>query len=534
MKNLTYILILVILVATTSCEKFLDTKPKDFPDESGILNTKENLERALAGIYKTLGSANLYGLFLFHTSGSYADEAWDSRANNSTNTYANNSIQGYSHNTAAPDIYGFWKDLYVGIQRANLLLANLPASSADENLKTSVEGEARFLRAYYYFLLVTHFGDVPLITDLNYLADPYLFSRTPSVEIYNWIVNEMQQAEQNVPKASDWGYGGRVSKSAVQGILARVYLHWAGYPVKDESKYAEAKKWAEKVIGSGEHQLNPSYENIFIKYAKDEYDIKESIFEVEFNVLDASFYKAYGFVGNNNGIRGFNSSATRAYLRVTGRLWNFYNASDKRRDWVISNYIYTSGSYTTKTTQSTSAIRNIYGLCPGKWRREYENVVTNSVATPQNFPLLRYSDVLLMYAEADNAVNNGPTKQGMDYVNLVRRRGYKIASVNMNEVTPADLNYLDYNKTEFVDKVLYEERSRELCFEGLRQNDLIRWGKLIQTIQDVSNAFPTHGLPNHNAMIRGTNISEKNLLFPIPQLEYSLNRNLLPNNKGWE
>src|SRR5690606_40095983 len=84
------------------------------------------------------------------------------------------------------------------------------------------------------------------------------------------------------PTAREVGFGGRVNKSAVAGILARVYLYWAGEPIKDVSKYQNAKDWAYAVISSAEHELNPSFDDVFRRLAADEYDIKESIWEVEF------------------------------------------------------------------------------------------------------------------------------------------------------------------------------------------------------------------------------------------------------------
>src|SRR5690606_35525873 len=164
-------------------------------------------------------------------------------------------------------------------------------------------GEATFLRAYYYFLLATNFGGVPLKLEPTTSFNSVDIPRSDLKDVYEQIVEDMKQAELLLSNqtATKLGIGGRVSLSAVRGILARVYLRMAGEPLNDTDKYADAREYALKVIQSGEHELNPSFEQIFINYAQDLYDVKESIWEVEFwgNRFDS--YRETGQIGSFSG-----------------------------------------------------------------------------------------------------------------------------------------------------------------------------------------------------------------------------------------
>ena len=157
------------------------------------------------------------------------------------------------------------------------------------------------MRAYYYFILVEHWGDVPLI--LSPTVDLKVLEKSAESlleKVYEQIIGDMDLAEDLVQSATGAGFGGRVTKSAVRGILARVCLRMAGNPLNDESRYAEARSWAKKVIRddteSG-HRLHPDYSQVFINYAQDKYDIKESIWEVEFWGNAQNSYRETGRVG---------------------------------------------------------------------------------------------------------------------------------------------------------------------------------------------------------------------------------------------
>src|SRR5690606_170083 len=204
---------------------------------------------------------------------------------------------------------------------------------------------------YYYFMLVQTFGGVPLILEPVATVESVDIPRATAREVYEQIIADMEIAEGLVKNIRELGFGGRVSKSAVRGILARVCLHMAGQPVNDASKYEDARKWAKKVIDDGEsnHALIPEFSQVFINYAQDLYDINESIWEVEFRGNDTDAYSETGGVGYLNGTRTTNQEIGESWggIRVTYKLFNSYNDADLRKYWTITNFNYTtSGSKT--------------------------------------------------------------------------------------------------------------------------------------------------------------------------------------------
>lgn len=485
----------------------MNTVPEDFLAPVNYFNTEQQLNYALSGVYEIMADPALYSTAYISEMGTEADEGY------SRWTAMVNGPQVYVFGAADTRITNLWRRLYEGVNRANVLLANVDKPEMDEERRGIIRGEALFLRSYYYFLLVTHWGGVPLLLEPTADAEGNNVPRNSATEVYEQIAADMITAESLVPDAMTVGFGGRVNRSAVRGILARVYLHWAGFPIRDESRYEDAKEWASKVMDPAEgHKLNSSYEDVFIKYARDEYDIAESIFEVEFwgNLLDA--YHAVGRVGMANGVFTTNLEIGNAqgWIRTTPKLYNLYEVTDVRRDWAICPFTYTAAG----VRQNRPVIeRNA-----GKFRREYELLTPkHRLGTPINFPLLRYSDVLLMYAEAENRIN-GPTPAAHDALNQVRERAQASLFEGANTITdPAQFQ-----------RIIQEERARELCFEALRKYDLIRWGILIQEMRAVLVGLPEGAF----YAMAFQNVTQRNLLFPIPTREMSLNR-ALHQNPGW-
>lgn len=424
-----FLLALALVAVGTSCKKVLDTEPTNFitPEYKSI----PQLETGLAGVYDVLGSVyqDDWPYWLNATS----DIEYDRTGQSNTTIYV--------YSPADIHITNLWRLLYQGIYRANNILAAADNPALEEAARNRIKGEALFLRAYYYFMLVSNFGDVPLllttapsITDLN-------VPRTPAREVYAHIVTDMTEAEGLVQAAGEGvvSGGGRVSKSAVQGILARVYLKMAGYPLNDVAKYANALEWALKVKNSGKHSLDPDYREIFKRYARDQYDLGESIWEVEFYGNGTGGLQEYNYytgaragilsndkaVGNSSGLVMASRKLFSLYQENPASTTTPKASLDLRRDWNIAPYFWGTGATAVYTPNP-----DLFRRYAGKWRREYETLTPkgNNV-TGQNFPLLRYSDVLLMIAEAENELN-GPAA-AVPYVNEVRRRGYGILYGNL-------------------------------------------------------------------------------------------------------
>src|SRR5690606_25371999 len=143
---------------------------------------------------------------------------------------------------------------WIGIGRANFLLAYVDKNpEIPQEVRDRIRGEALFLRAHYYSLLVRMFGGVPLVLDPVTSPNDVHVPRATAQEVYDQVIKDMKEAEGLVADIQSLGYGGRVNKSAVRGMLARVYLHMAGEPLKDISKYEEARTWTKKIIDEGFH-----------------------------------------------------------------------------------------------------------------------------------------------------------------------------------------------------------------------------------------------------------------------------------------
>lgn len=584
----------------SACKKFLDTRPKDVLAPANYYTTEDHLRYSLAGVYDILGKAPLYAYTMTVKLATEADEGYYMRATQI------NGPQLYNFTSGDPEILNLWTTLYQGISRANALLENINKPVMDETVRGHIRGEALFLRGYYYFLLVSSFGDVPLVLNTASSVLGNDIKRSSSAEVYEQITKDMKEAEQLVQSASQAAIGGRISQSAVRGVLARIYLYWAGYPLMNTAKYQDARDWAKKVMDDTEsgHRLNPSFSQVFVNYAQDKYDIKESIWEVEFSSKGNT--RELGQIGSWIGITSGNATIGTAYgfIGATDHLYRSYQPGDLRRDRAIANFSYTAAG--TKTFHDATVPG--YSRSVGKWRREEELVNPRAnQSTPQNLALLRYSDVLLMFSEADNEVNGGPSQAAIDAVNTVRRRAWSsgintitvlsggsgytsaptvtfsggngagaaatatvtggqvsaivlaadaitgaamgqgyttppnitinggggtgaTAVATIHAVAEADIPALD--KAGFL-KLIQAERSRELCFEGMRKYDLIRWNIFLSTLKEVAAEFTRDAPANLKyGALSFNNAQARNELFPIPITELGLNK-LLVQNPGW-
>ncbi|MFA4868622.1 MAG: RagB/SusD family nutrient uptake outer membrane protein [Pedobacter sp.] len=607
MKHIKLICLLASSMVVASCQKILEINPDEYIIRSETYySTELQLETALLGVYAKLADDALYANNMLGRMGLEADEGFCSYSADK------GSVAYYAASPADVKILGYWKSLYEGINNANAVLDNINRPVMDEVKRDRIKGQALFLRAYYYFMLVNKFGDVPLVLTqtISGDSDAVQIAKSPAKKIYDQIITDMTIAADLVADADAVKSAGQVSKSAVWGILARVCLYMAGNPINDESKYAEAAKWAGKVISSGKHELNANYSQIFINYAQDLYDMKESIWEVEFwgNGL-GSYGATGGMVGRNNGISNTvddNIGYSIGVIHPTAWLYNLYPANDLRRDWSIAPFAY-SGNPATKVYWTTQTYYQRYA---GKFRREYEILKPKSQSrTPQNFPLLRYSDVLLMYAEAVNEVS-GPNDEIKDLVNSVRRRAFgkyqygervrtitvsnggsnytsaplvsisggggtgatatavistttgKVTSVTITDpgsffsaapvisfsggggsgavaaatistLTEGDFDPADLDGQPAFRLSVRDERARELSFEALRKNDLVRWGLLMANMKTILLEVPSGTTVfATSAQFIYSNVANRDILWPIPSYEIGVNRKLV-QNEGW-
>jgi hypothetical protein len=422
-------MVILLILSTSSCKKFLEPVPNDFLSPDAYYTNLGQLDYARAGVYSILGSLGFYGSYANYLFAFAGDEGYMNRFTLTTGPWNYNFSPAEQFSTA------FWTTMYNGINRANVLLANIDKN--EEIVKDNrdvIRGEILFLRGYFYFQLVQYYGGVPLKLEPTISINNVDIPRSTVKQVYDQILKDMTAAEQLVDNINAIGNAGRVSKSAVRGFLAKVCLFMAGEPLKETGRYQEAVNWAKMVIDDAQagHSLNPSFPDIFIRLASDRYDIKESIWEVEFwgNRQDS-----YIETTNNGHINGpangptapnNNTGRADAYLWSTSKLYNVFEPGDNRKFMSLAFFTYNStgpnGSKTYRGLPANDLAK--WTLTPAKFRREYEVLLPkNGTQTPQNVPLLRFADVLLMYAEALNEVR-GPTNDAIAAVNQVRRRGW--------------------------------------------------------------------------------------------------------------
>lgn len=510
-------------ILLTSCSDFLDKEP-DFLTPDNYYKTPDQIESALNGVYNRLIDPNgrMYSKGLF----SYlaiSDEAF-------YKSISINNIRVMQFDAGSLDIGRFWEVLYEGVSRANFLIAYSDPSALEAPATRAMIGEAHFLRGYYYFLLTSCFGEVPLKLTPTESPDEKPLPKSSLAEIYAQIVKDMKMAEEMVLEADLLGSNERVSRSAVQAVLARVFLKMAGSPLEDTARYADALEYADKVINSGFHSLNPDYQQIFINHSQDINDPRECIWEVGMYGNKIGSVDLAGSVGVENGIlcRDLSVGYSGGAMQITRRLYDSFEEGDLRRDWCIAPYSYVTDNETGVTSRKYFTDKQIYNRNPGKWRREYEKGEKAQSYNSTNFPIIRYSDVLLMKAEASNAVKHGPDADAYEALNKVRRRAW---GLDPDVAAPVcDLSGLG-GEEEFLEAIR-AERFREFCFEGRRKFDLIRWGIYVPTMNEYGREAAADGGSFSYAGNSGKNVTDRNVLFPIPNTELTVNK-LMTQNPGW-
>lgn len=551
MKKVIYILLTIGIC--TSCN-FLDTEIYDNPNDEQIYHSETSCMAGLAGVYDVLGNSAVYGQYLWGDLDSGTDILVYNRS------YGRDNLQPnlYTHNNTDSYIKETWNALYNGINRANDFIDLINQRTDEEcggsKKKKMFIAEARALRALYYMNLVANWGEVPLRLTPTRDLTTQLLEKSSQEAIFAQIIRDLKAAENACMTADELNAPGRISRTTVQALLARAYIWQAGYPVYANT-WEEARIYAEKVMDSGLHTLygendanHEGYRNLFINMCSNQYDLKarESMFEVEFygNGLDKS--NECGKVGLYIGIsQGTTTDPdvpyAYAWYDATKILYRLYEKGDidKRKWWNFADYGYKTNETTGKVekvyltaSQITSAEN--YGRTgnPGKWRAEYDPVRPWSRNNSSiNFPVMRFSDVLLMFAEADNEVN-GPTAEGIAAINRVRQRS-GATPITLGEANKAD-------SRESLRTFIFEERTRELCFEVSRRMDLRRFGEDFFFDRIAMLANPNEGedrqvigydLDDVRA-VPALNIAPKHLYLPIPQSELSTNT-ICKQNERW-
>jgi hypothetical protein len=545
MKKIFSTSLIALTLLCGSCKKILDTQPQDFLSPDQYFAKPEDATAALGAAWQMLTKREMLGGY------------YQFRYETSDDCYTNLSAAFPANlglTASDPQWATRWNYLYQTIQYVNILLANLPRVPMDETQRGIIKGEGLFLRGFLYYELVKEWGAVPVRltpatdpTDVNLAA-------TPIKDVYTQILKDLKDAEALVPAATVANYGaaGYASKSTVQAILARVCLNMAGYPLNDVAKYQDAKDWAQKVVDSKLHSLNPDFTQVFKNYASGAIDKKESIWEIDFNYVSGNSNPS-GSIGYLDGIRNTNVAfgASVGQYNVTRKLilsyGSFTATKDLRRDWTCTPFKWHVVNGTEQSDADIDANKvfftsaQLYERYFAKFR-QYFGPLPAQVAgqSPVNWPVVRYSDVLLMLAEAENYLN-GPTPLAYSCINQVRERGWGKMLPGATNITEAD-EPAGLSKTAFQAE-LQNERFRELAGEALRKHDLIRWGIFVPTIKALLSDITDTAAPAETnrgtasgsayfAVLNLNKVTDRDLLWPYPTSELQYNK-ALKQNEGW-
>lgn len=488
MRKFINILFVALILGFTSCEGFLDRAPLDKPSTDGDLNTEDALALINAA-YQPLQWPKLYNMRIW-TLDIIAGNS-NVGANGGTDGIETIDLANFTASSANASAVDIWRGPNPGILRANIVLQEVPKLAIDTELKNRIMGEAFFLRAHYYFILVRIFGDVPLTLTPPDPSSNLNQARTPKEEVYNQIISDCEKAIDLLPAKHEYSDKdlGRASKDAALTMLAKVYLTIG----KD---YDKVNTLCDRVTALGYNLANCRYIDNFDARINNN---PESIFEIQYDgessesfwgdTNRASWLSTFMGPRNSNLVAG-----SWGWNQPSQEFVNSYEPGDLRKDVTV---LYEGGpkfdGLDYKSSWSNTGFNVRKFLVPKSISVEYN---TN----PANFVVYRYADVLLMKAEALNEL--GRPDQAEDPLNIVRKRA------GLPDVT-------NKTKEEMKDAII-KERRMELAFEGHRWFDLIR----IDNGDYAVDFFKSIGK---------NNVTKERLLFPIPQEEMDDNSLMLQN-----
>ncbi len=477
MKRYIFLLFFTGFFLLPGCSGILEEKPKSFFGEENSFQSADDANAAIAAVYGRL--RGIYNMTMIHLADVNGEEL---EINPVVGAARDIDLNRYT--SATPTFDQFYTNSYLLIDRANRVITNVERIEMNAALKSQIIGEALFLRALIYFNLVRAFGDVPLVTEVVNSTTDVTRARDAADQVYAQIIQDLTQAEAVLPaKYTQANQVGRATSGAAKSILAKVYL--------TRKNWAAAASKAKEVIDSGQYSLFSEYKDVFIPENKNGV---EHIFSVQYSCV----LNTYGSPMAQEFAMFFTYPIQQVggYLYVTRNFIDSYREGDKRSKLNV---------VMEKQNPATGIVIKP-GLDQGPVTDKYwDPKPCGTLQARNNFIVIRYADILLMYAEALNELN-GPTAEAYDAINKLRARARSGSS------GPQDLGGL--TQQQFRDAIL-QERSWELCFEGHRRWDLLRSGRYVEMLQQFK-------IP----------VEEKNLLYPIPQDEIDVNP-LLKQNNGY-
>ncbi|MCW4467681.1 RagB/SusD family nutrient uptake outer membrane protein [Flavobacterium sp. MFBS3-15] len=469
----------VLSIAASSCDGDLDVDPQNAINENDFLNNPDNAVQLVNGVYNKMLDFDMYSFSWIGITSITSDDADKGSSPGDTGT-DKHKMDALTFDASDLSFNEVWKGRYAGIYRANNALFYLEQLQVDEALKNRLIGEVKFLRALFYFDLVRCFGDVPLVVgkiDLNdtELINQTVFVRRPKAEVYDQIEADLADAIVKLPLKSQYAARdlGRASKGAAQALLAKAHLY--------QQEWDAAFNMAGEVIGSGQYGLMDNYAEVWRETGENG---EESIFEVQATLTKGliQYTGVQGPRGTPDLGWGFNTPSLN--------LSNSYETGDPRRaatimdvpgvlwDGFVAPATWANPRYNYKAYQSSIA----------------ESWNNNKDETAKNLRILKYSDILLIRAEA--AFRMGNTTEARDRVNEIRGR------VGLGELASVTLQQI------------YNERRWEMAMEHDRWFDLVRTGQAQAAMAADGKTF----------------IVGKHEVFPIPEAQIALSGGILTQN----
>ncbi|MDQ2770083.1 MAG: RagB/SusD family nutrient uptake outer membrane protein [Bacteroidota bacterium] len=482
-RRLLLVLGIASLSGTYACKDYLNVQPLSSVDTSYVFNSVSGTSSALTGAYDLLSGDLTYGQRL---SAYYPYDSDDIQVSGGTTIdQGRRGIARFLLDANNTELLGPWSALYQGVERANVCIANIPNSplytggtATEQAAMKSMYGQALTLRAQYLLELIRNWGDVPApfqpaasTTDLN-------LPNADRDATYEHLLADLDIAAQLVPwRNQALTTDEHITKGAVKALRARIALYRGGFGLRTDGAmrrgsnylqyYEIARNECADIIASGQHSLNSNFFTLFKNMNELKVDNSEILFEAAMAGSSAASDSKLGYYTGPKIDQASRYGAANPGLNALPTYFYAFDSLDTRRDVTITYYSIGNTNLQTPTT--------LLGLTDGKFRRDWRTPLLPGAAQylGYNWPLMRYADVLLMFAEAQNELASPTTAySGLTPVaalEQVRRRAYRTSSTSIG-TTPTD-------KTGFFN-ALTNERYLEFGGEGVRKYDLIRWNML--------------------------------------------------------
>lgn len=528
-KKIFYAILSIISASMiSSCNK-LDLTPHDRTTDVEYWNNPESAFYAVNKCYQGLNNA--YEVL-------YADAMTDNAYTKVTNSY-NQYIGNGTYSTADGYVHSVWSSRYNGIHQCNQLLNNIDlVPNISQELKNRYRGEVLFIRAYHYFELYSKFGDIPYFTHVISIDESKTISRIPRETVVGNVLDDLNEVINNnyLPANYDTQNKGRVTRWAAMSLKARILMF------EGAGKYSEVLDITNKIINEGGFSLHGNYENLF---TVEQENNSEVILDVQYKSVDREHQVQYHFLPPSLG--GYSQLSplqelVDSYITLDGYdikdapnlSYDPSNPFENRDPRLAATIMYTGNSYKLENG-SEHVVDSRKGVGPdgfgyssdasatGYYFKKYwDNKYRSNLNSGLNIILMRYADILLMRAEA--LVESGgmnATEWNRTIRPLRVRAGF------------TDNRALEYPSTADLRKIIRQERRSELAFEGLRHKDIMRWKIADQVLNGWAHGLFTGdvaGTDNGFVRVENRNFDPaKHYLWPIPQSERDLNKNLTQN-----